>query len=126
MDLARIRTEIAKARTVFSYVESHPTSAGSVDVLSALQTTAGRLYTLRVEFPSIYPHTAPSVYVRKPALNASVPHTFGAGRICYIHPNLWNPGRHDLTFVLTRAAKWLNKYEVWLVTRTWPGAEMDH
>jgi hypothetical protein len=39
---------------------------------------------------------------------------------------MWNPGRHTLTFTIARAAKWLNKYEVWLATGQWPGAEMAH
>jgi hypothetical protein len=39
---------------------------------------------------------------------------------------MWNPGKHDLTFVLARTAKWLNKYEVFRITAKWPGAEMLH
>jgi NTE family protein len=54
------------------------------------------------------------------------PHRYDAGNICYLHQSFWNPGRHDLTFVLARAAKWLNKYEVWKQTRIWPGAEIRH
>jgi hypothetical protein len=31
-----------------------------------------------------------------------------------------------LTFVIGRAAKWLNKYDIWRVRGTWPGAEIKH
>jgi hypothetical protein len=39
---------------------------------------------------------------------------------------MWNPGIHSLAFVLARAAKWLNKYDVWRVRGKWPGAEIRH
>ena len=126
MDLARVRREIVDAKTAFLYVESHPTAHGSLYVLSALQTTLGRIYTFAVHFPDAYPNTSPEVFVRKPALSALAPHQYSAGNICYVHPTMWNPGRHDLTFVLGRTAKWLNKYEVWLVKRAWPGKEVLH
>jgi len=31
-----------------------------------------------------------------------------------------------LTFVIARAAKWLNKFEVWRTNGKWPGASIDH
>lgn len=126
MDLLRIRREIDEASRNFSYVESHPTANGSLLVLSALQPTLGKVYTLAVTFPDTYPYNAPYVFVRKPTLATSAPHVYRDGNICYVHPTLWNPGRHDLTFVLKRAAKWLSKYEVWLATHVWPGAEIRH
>jgi hypothetical protein len=43
-----------------------------------------------------------------------------------MHPTMWNPGIHTLTFVIGRAAKWLAKYEVWRVNGEWPGAEIRH
>jgi hypothetical protein len=40
---------------------------------------------------------------------------------------MWNPGRHTLTFVLARLAKWLNKYDVWSANGgRWPGEEVKH
>ena len=126
VDLARVHREIEEAKKNFLFVESHPTANGSLYVLSALQTTIGQAYTFSVEFPDTYPYNAPHVFVRKPTLNTLAPHQYRGGSICYIHPTMWNPGRHDLTFVLKRTAKWLNKYEVWLVNRVWPGAEIHH
>ena len=126
MDLARVRREIEIAKSNFWYVESHPTASGSLYVLSALQTSVGSAYTFAVQFPDSYPNSPPEVFVRKPALNALAPHQYRTGNICYVHPSMWNPGRHDLTFVLKRVAKWLNKYEVWLVKRVWPGKEVPH
>ena len=92
--------------------------------LIALETSR-RFYTLAVSFPKSYPNGMPEVHVRKPAL-ASSPHRYLNNRICYLHPRMWNPGRHDLTFVIKRVAKWLAKYEVYQQTRNWPGAGIEH
>lgn len=124
MNLARIRGEIAAAQQYFDYVEGHPTVEGGVMALLALQTTR-RVYTLAVSFPDAYPHAMPQVHVRRPALVPS-PHRYPNDRICYLHPHMWNPGRHDLTFVIQRSAKWLAKYEVYQQTGRWPGAGMSH
>ncbi|MEX2206654.1 MAG: hypothetical protein WEF50_10550 [Myxococcota bacterium] len=125
MNLARIRQEIAAAQRQFPTVESHATSEGRPFVLAALQTTLGGVYTLEINFSDLYPNEMPSVYIRKPAL-ATSPHRYREGNICFQHPSTWNPGLHDVKHVMARAAKWLNKYEVWLQTRNWPGAEILH
>ena len=124
MNLTRIRWDIEKAKQHFDYVEAHPTGGGGVLVLFALQTSR-RLYTLSTEFPDSYPNSMPKVFVRKPVLEYS-PHKFSNSQICFMHPSLWNPGRHDLCFVIARAAKWLAKYEVYRINGRWPGAGMDH
>ncbi|MDE0082168.1 MAG: hypothetical protein OXT72_05930 [Gammaproteobacteria bacterium] len=124
MNLARIRQEIATAQQYFDYVESHPTAEGGVVVLIALETSR-RYYTLAVSFPESYPNGMPEVHVRTPAL-ASSPHRYPNNRICYLYPSMWNPGRHSLTFVIQRAAKWLAKYEVYQQTGNWPGAGIAH
>jgi hypothetical protein len=71
-----------------------------------------------------YPNRMPSVWVTKPLIRDRSPHRYNAGNICYLHPSMWNPGRHDLTFVLGRIAKWLNKYDIWCIRGQWPGAEV--
>lgn len=124
MNLARIRREIAAAQRYFDYVEGHRTVEGGVMALIALET-GRRIYTLEVLFPESYPNDMPEVHVRQPAL-ASSPHQYPDNQICYLHPHMWNPGRHNLSFVIQRAAKWLTKYEVYQRRRTWPGAGIDH
>ena len=124
MNLARIRSDIADARQYFDYVEGWATATGGVMALVALQPSR-RIYTLGVTFPDVYPNAMPDVEVRKPALNWS-PHTYSNGKICYLHPHMWNPGRHNLTFVIQRAAKWLAKYEVYQERGKWSGAELKH
>ena len=124
MNLTRIRQEIAAAQRYFDYVEGHPTGEGGVMALIALQT-ARHVYTMAVSFPDSYPNAMPEVHVRRPVLAPS-PHRYPNNRICFLHPHMWNPGRHNLTFVIQRAAKWLAKYEVYQKTGTWPGAGIAH
>jgi hypothetical protein len=126
MDIQRIRSEVAEALKEFAYVEAHPTQAGEVYVKIAMQTTPGNTYIGHITFAN-YPNEMPKVFITRPDLKSAFPpHSYVEGNICYLHPSFWNPGRHNLTFILGRAAKWLNKYEVWRVNRTWPGAEIKH
>lgn len=125
MNLARVRQDITSAQQHFDYVESHATSDGKLMALVALQT-ARQLYTLAIKFPENYPNSMPAVHVRKPTLSSS-PHRYTDDTICYLHPSMWNPGRHDLTLVIARTAKWLSKYEVYRANGgRWPGAEILH
>jgi hypothetical protein len=125
VDISRIRQEVAQAATAFALVEAHPTSEGGVFVKTALQTSAGNAYIAAIYFPN-YPSEMPKVFITKPVMKTGTGHEYVGGHLCYLHPNMWNPGRHNLVFVLQRIAKWLNKYEVWRATGTWPGAEVKH
>ncbi|MDE2833726.1 MAG: hypothetical protein OXM02_04315 [Bacteroidota bacterium] len=124
MSLTRIHQELTRAQQYFDYVEGYPTPAGGVMVKFAVETSR-RVYILEASFPDAYPYAVPSVYVRRPVLQPS-PHRYDDARICFIHPRMWNPGRHDLTFVIKKTAKWLAKYEVYQVTRNWPGVSIEH
>lgn len=130
MDINRIQREFARAQASFQYLELHPTNDGRVFARAALQTvplqdTAKQYYVLSIKFPDHYPIEMPRVYVDAPPL-AYAPHRYRDGNICYLHPSMWNPGFHDLSFVLARAAKWLNKYEVWRRKGYWPGKGIAH
>lgn len=125
MNIGRIQNEFAEAQRTFAYVELHPTQEGNVYTRVALQTAAGT-YILSIKFPDSYPNEMPRVFVDAPAITKA-PHRYQTGNICYMHPSMWNPGIHNLTFVIARAAKWLNKYEIWRNNGgEWPGAEIKH
>jgi len=124
MDVNRVQREFAEAQKTFAYVELHPTYDGKVYAKAALQTPS-QMYILSVRFPDNYPNEMPRVTVETPAITSG-PHRYPNGVICYLHPTMWNPGVHNLTFVIARAAKWLSKYEVWKRTGKWPGAEIKH
>jgi len=125
MDLNRIQREFSEAQRTFSLVELRPTSDGKVYARTAVQTSNQKSYVLSIRFPDSYPNEMPRVYVDAPAIT-SAPHRYQGGNICYLHPSMWNPGVHHLTFVIARAAKWLAKYEVWRERGNWPGAQIKH
>ena len=124
MDISRIQREFTEAQKTFAVLELRPTPDGNVFVRAALQTGTGT-YVLSIRFPESYPNEMPRVFVDAPVI-ATSPHRYNAGNICYMHHSLWNPGVHQLTFVIARAAKWLSKYEVWRMKGEWPGAEIRH
>jgi len=125
MDIQRIWREVRQATASFALVEAHPTDEGGVFVKTGLQTSVGKTYIASIYFTD-YPNRMPQVYVTRPALRSDSPHRYRDGNLCYLHPTMWNPGLHDLTFVLARIAKWLNKYDVWCISGSWPGAEVKH
>ena len=123
MSLTRISLELTYARQTFPNLENASSLAW---VKAALQTSAGRTYVALLDLTN-YPSRMPYIYITAPALIKDSPHRWpDDGRICYLHPNKWNPGLHSLTFALGRTAKWLNKYDVWQQTGRWPGAEHPH
>jgi len=124
MDVQRIHSEVRAASQHFPNLEALPTTDGGVWVKAFLQTSVGRIYMLALHFNG-YPHEMPKVYVTKPTLGSTL-HIYNAGNICYMHPNVWNPGRHDLKHVLAQAAVWLNKYEVYQQRGIWPGPGISH
>ena len=126
MDLQRIRLEVSQALATFGWLEVRATNDGSgVFVKAGLQTSMANLYAVTINFPN-YPHQMPKVTITQPAIRTNSPHKYTEGNICYLHHSMWNPGQHNLTFVLGRTAKWLNKYEVWCVKGKWPGAQLAH
>lgn len=125
MDIIRIQREFAEAQKTFSLVELRPTANGNVYARTAVQTSKANYYVLSIKFPDNYPNEMPRVFVDAPQIT-SAPHRYQGGHICYLHPSMWNPGVHNLTFVIGRAAKWLGKYEVWRAGRKWPGAQITH
>ena len=124
MDINRIRNEFSEAQRSFTYLEIHPTVDGKANVKAALQT-AVQTYVLSIKFPDSYPYEMPRVFITAPSI-LSAPHRYQNGNICYLHPTMWNPGIHNLSFVIARAAKWLNKYDIWKRQGVWPGAEIKH
>lgn len=127
MDILRVRNEVSAAQNQFSNVELRLDSASDLFVKVALQTSAGSIYVLSLTLAD-YPYRMPKVLVNSPPLMpaSTYLHRYNDGSLCYLHPSMWNPGVHNLTFVISRVAKWLNKYEVWKSKGRWPGAQLMH
>lgn len=125
MNFERLKVDFANAAEQFAMVELRRRLDTSLFVKAALQTSAGNLYTVSIDLQE-YPSRMPSVTIDRPSLDYGTPHRYKDGRICYLHPKLWNPGIHNIRFVIFRIAKWLNKYEVWRHKSAWPGEEILH
>ena len=124
MNITRIQNEFNQAKQYFSYVELYPTSNANVYVKAVLQPSSHQ-YVVAIYFPDSYPNEMPRVYVIMPKIDIA-PHRYKSDNICYLHPSVWNPGIHNLSFVIQRATKWLAKYEIWKRNYVWPGAEIKH
>jgi ubiquitin-protein ligase len=124
MDINRIQREFSDAQKSFAYVNLYPTLDGKVYVKAAL-TAASQTYVFSIKFPDTYPNEMPKIFIETPAITTG-PHRYNTGNVCYLHPSMWNPGIHDLKFVIARIAKWLNKHEIWKRTGFWPGKEVKH
>ena len=124
MNLIRLQRDFATAKQNFDYLGLYKDDRDRVYVKAALRTTQGRDYAIKIMCEG-YPNKSPVVFVAKPALKPS-PHRYTNDGICYMHPNRWNPGIHDIKFVIGRVAKWLHKYETYRATGRWPGAGLDH
>ena len=125
MEVQRIYLELRQAAEHFPNLEALPTGDGGVYVKAALQTSAGKIYLLALQFQG-YPNEMPKVFITKPTLQAWK-HRYNTGNICYMHPNMWNPGRHNMKYVLMQVAVWLNKYDVFLQNGgNWPGPGIEH
>lgn len=124
MDTIKIRNQFAEAQQQFPNMEIYQYSGGGLYVKVAIQTLE-RVYIAAIYFPENYPNDMPTVHIEKPSVTNSL-HMYTKGHICYLHPSMWNPGKHNILFVVARTAKWLSKYEVWKATGRWPGASIAH
>lgn len=124
MNVHLIRSEIQRAMEHFPNIETHTTVEGGIYIKAALQTSVGQIYVISMTFRA-YPSEMPKVIVITPAVTHGK-HMYTAGHICYMHPNMWNPAKHDVKFVLAQAAVWLNKHEVYKQKGIWPGPGLAH
>ena len=123
MNVQRIRWEIQQAIEHFPNIESYPTTDGGIYIKALLQTSVGQVYVVAMTFVG-YPSEMPKVGVT-PAVTHTK-HIYSDGHICYMHPSVWNPAKHDLKYVLAQTAVWLNKHEVYKRKGIWPGPELLH
>ena len=66
-----------------------------------------------------YPNTTPKVYADPVAKNT--PHRWKDGSLCILGTMAqWNPGTHDIYFVLELARQWLKHYHAWRQEGQWP------
>jgi len=95
--------------------------------LEILFKEAGDEYeiTLKIVLPHGYPNNAPKIFA-SPIIN-DAPHRWKDGSLCIfgVMAN-WNPGKHNIAFVLNLAKKWLSNYSEWQKKGRWPNQGGDN
>jgi ubiquitin-protein ligase len=105
----------------FSFAKNSRT--GELYATGALRTNAGNVYPVRIELPSDYPHSIPSIFAV--GWNSDCPHVYRAGNLCIMRPDQWR-SFYSLAFVVAKVAIWLNKFDVYRTRGYWPGNEQQH
>lgn len=83
---------------------------------------AARDITLTVRLPHGYPNASPKVYASP--VPDGAPHRWQDGSLCIFGATaIWNPGQHDVPYVLKHARKWVQGLEAWKASGAWPGGE---
>jgi hypothetical protein len=96
--------------------------AGSVE--SSLE--GGERYRVRVIYSVGFPDQPPVVFIDAPEFPAGVPHLLDGNRPCLYHPvrgprHGYDPARTTAATLVAWTALWVNAYETWRATGTWPG-----
>lgn len=64
-----------------------------------------------------YPNVTPNVSID--GLEKRTPHTWADGSICFLRDGRWNPGKHDLSFVVAKTQEWIEGYQGWITRGKW-------
>ncbi|WP_214407871.1 hypothetical protein [Pseudonocardia lacus] len=86
----------------------------------SLTTFTGKRYTIKIVLGNRYPHELPAVTTPgwTPQRN---PHMIG-GTLCVMKSTQWH-SLMSIAFIVAKSALWLNKYEIFLDRKIWPGPE---
>jgi len=80
--------------------------------------------TLKIVLPHGYPNVAPKVFASP--ISTKAPHRWQDGALCLFGTTIgWNPGTHNIAFVLKSARKWLSCYREWSEKGSWPVERKD-
>lgn len=72
----------------------------------------GGRVTLTVRLPHGYPNASPKIFAVPVA--EGYPHRWQDGSLCIFGAiEIWNPGKHDVSYALRLARQWLAQYETW-------------
>lgn len=73
---------------------------------------------LTIRLPHGYPSACPKVYAHP--VPDGCPHRWQDGSLCIFGAmEVWNPGQHDVSYVLRLARRWLSHFAQWQRTGEW-------
>ncbi len=88
------------------------------------ETVGEEKISIMILLPHGYPNVAPKVYASPIADNT--PHRWQDGSLCIFGSIAnWNPGKHNIIFLLTLTKKWLSNYDQWRKTGKWTIQEKE-
>ena len=97
-------------------------SSGAIPVhltaLMSLTTRVGRIYPVMMVYPCDFPYRIPQVWPTRPLDPRPPAHMYGDGRLC-LTSNDFDP-QITGSQVLSWTYGWLNCYDIWLRTGTFP------
>jgi len=77
---------------------------------------------LEIVLPHGYPNTCPKIYAK--GIVDKAPHRWIDGALClYGVTTAWNPGKNTILSTLKLSRHWLQHYDAWRQTGTWPNDE---
>lgn len=86
--------------------------------LNFRQQGPGEEMTVTISLPHGYPNVCPKVYVHP--IPDLCPHRWQDGSLCIFGAmDVWNPGKHDVLYVLRLARRWLAHFATWKQTGQW-------
>lgn len=115
------QTKLKRHFPQFRLVLGHPERV----FRGTLTTFANYSYHIDIVLPVSYPHAIPVIravgWVPFPN-----PHTYSNSELCVMKPDQWRSFM-TVAFLVAKVAIWLNKYEIYLDKKVWPGNEQhDH
>jgi ubiquitin-protein ligase len=121
----RMYYEQTKLHSAFPQFSLRAAGSNITAAEGRLQTNAGRSYGIRVELPTGYPFSMPSVRPLGWSPESGTGHVYNSNTLCVMRESQWRP-TFTIAFMVAKAAIWVNKYEVWRTDRVWPGAQQSH
>lgn len=100
-------------------------AGGSVSAVEGTLQPESNSYYVRIELPSDYPYSMPTIWLPYTSLPSNCPHLYSNGSICVMKPEQWS-STYSLAFMIAKTAVWINKFEFWQSEGYWPGTEQKH
>jgi hypothetical protein len=110
----------------FQFIGSRGT--GRIErVYVRLVTNLRNSYGVDIMIPEKYPFVMPILLPNGWTLKDDAPHTYPSAprSLCVMKPAQWHADM-TIAFMTAKAAIWLNKYDCWRETGSWPGAQQKH
>jgi len=118
----RMVVENQKMKKKFPDFSFYKTKNRISSVQGILNTNFGTRYKVKVIIPIHFPYELPDICLPEMSIDQECVHKFGDNKLCVMKREHWS-SIYSLALLVSFAAKWLNKYDLWLRNGKdrWPG-----